>query len=575
MPGEHAIQVGDRGWGLEEVAVRRSALVRPRVIGAALVLSLVGSIGAAAPQVAVAADDDHVLERADVTYRLARTKARVEVTAKVSYTNQIPNKGRTRYYIEVGGPIVVPTYARDFSVSGRGVRAHLETTQNGYRVYSFSFPRIFKGDHVSFTARWVLPSRGGESSNPTRVTRAYSHLCWTGQPVDVGTVGLVLPRGLSVQTLGEPVRSTTAKEVRRSEARTHQDIAAFGACSDVYDHARLERSAFTSPSGTTVALNAWPGDEAWLALAQLNVGLAVGRLEGMMGSKLPADRDVRVYEAARNAMSGYAGDYNPGTSIIRINEGVPDITLVAHELAHAWFNPETVDRPWMWEGLAEWSAVAANGYRCSVPVARPGDPPRLSRWHVLGYDPTDDDKALVGYQYAAACTLMQSVADRIGRDRMRDVIRALLDGEAAYDGVAMTASSARRDGPATWRDWLDAVDERGMLPAGVTDAAYAQGLLVQAGITTDERLVGRTEARQALAELRAITPGGITPQVVRKLMGAWDFERARVAIDVATEVARLIAASPPLGDKDGMWARFEGASRTNALRGMKTELSGT
>jgi len=571
-------------FDLANLTVRRPILGRawrPALVGVALIVSLC----AWSTPPTQGAGDPQVLERADVTYELARTRARVEVTAKVTYTNQVPNRGRTRIYMTTHGPLWVPTYARNFSVSGGRVRAHLETTANGYRVYSFTFPRIFRGQRVAFTARWVLPSKGADSSNPTRVTRAYSHFCWRGQPVDVGSVSVVLPRGLSVQTAYGKVRDRTTAKQRRIEARG-KDLAAFYACSDVYDHAQLRASEFTSPMGRRVILNAWPGDEVWLRQAELNVGFAMSRIEELVGVAAPGDDPVRVYQAAKNALSGYSGDFNPGSSIIRIEEGTANGILIAHELAHAWFNSRTFDRPWMSEGLADWVAFTVAGYRCPEPLPPPGDLPRLSRWQYLGFKPTDDEKALVAYQYRAACTVVQQMADVVGRDRMQDVLRVLLAGEPTYDrqapeavpgspatGAIVTPSARHRTDSAGWRDWLDAVEEYGLVPAGVSDHSFGQGLLVDAGVIRESAVEGRAGARAALAVLRALTPNGLTPAIVRRRMGSWDFDAALVVIPLAIEVATLISIAPPSVDPTAAWGRFESATDARALRAQREDLS--
>ena len=92
----------------------------PRLIGvlAALVITLSG-IGSSVAR----ADGDKVAERATITYRLDRKRARVVVTAGFRWTNQIPSTAFRRYYLEQWGPIAVPSGAKAFKVQGRGVRA--------------------------------------------------------------------------------------------------------------------------------------------------------------------------------------------------------------------------------------------------------------------------------------------------------------------------------------------------------------------------------------------------------------------------------------------------------------------
>ena len=163
------------------------------------------------------ADGDPVSERATITYRLDREHARVLVTARYRWTNQIPNTATARYYLEQWGPIGVPTYAKDVKVKGRGVRAQRVPTGGSFDNVIVSFPRIYRGESVSFTATWTLPSRGAASSADTRVTDAYSYFCWTGQPVDGGSVTVIIPRALEAVTRGSAVRTS-----RQGELATHQ-----------------------------------------------------------------------------------------------------------------------------------------------------------------------------------------------------------------------------------------------------------------------------------------------------------------------------------------------------------------
>jgi hypothetical protein len=173
-----------------------------------------------------------------------------------------------------------------------------------------------------------------------------------------------------------------------------------------------------------------------------------------------------------------------------------------------------------------------------------------------------------------------------GQERMRDVLRVLLAGEPAYDrrapeaipglpatGAIVTPSAQHRTDPAGWRDWLDAVEEYGLVPAGVSDHTFAQGLLVDAGVIRESAFAGRLEARAALAILRALTPSGLTPAIVRTTLGSWDFDAALAVIPVAIEVTTLISTAPPSVDKVEAWRRFEAAAHTGALRALRADLT--
>ena len=77
-------------------------------------------------------------------------------------------------------------------------------------------------------------------------------------------------------------------------------------------------------------------------------------------------------------------------------------------------------------------------------------------------------------QEAAACGIVSAVAERMSEEQWREVVGSLLAGETKYVGSdePAAASSTRVD----YREWLDAVDERGLVPAGQADPAFAANL---------------------------------------------------------------------------------------------------
>ena len=160
-------------------------MLNQRIVPAALIALLLTAMLMFAPAVA-AADNDHITEQATLTYKLDRRHEQVAVSASFTITNRIPSTATVRYYIVDWGPIAVPTYGQDFRVTGKGVSVSLQTRDDSFRYYAVHFPRILLGQSRSFKASWTLPSRGANSSNPTRVSDAYSHFCWYGQPVDFG-----------------------------------------------------------------------------------------------------------------------------------------------------------------------------------------------------------------------------------------------------------------------------------------------------------------------------------------------------------------------------------------------------
>ncbi len=333
---------------------------RPRVALTLLMALVIGAPTLGSASIALA-DADPVTERAEITYRLDRAHEEVQVTARIRYTNQIPSTATARYYLEQWGPIAIPTYARTFRVRGSGARAQRVPTGGPFDNVIVSFRRIYRGSTAAFTASWVLPSKDAGSSADIRVSDAYSHFCWTGQPMDSVSVRAIIPRALEVVTRGSPTRTSRHGSSRVLTARRQGDPATFYACTDVYDPRLLVRTDVQGGGAQSVRVEGWPGDQAWQDAATAGLTQALSGVELVVGLTLPDGKPIRVREVASNALMGYGGEFDPGSGIIRVGEAGVSPQLLAHELAHAWFNDRTVTPNWLWEGLAEWAARRAVG----------------------------------------------------------------------------------------------------------------------------------------------------------------------------------------------------------------------
>ena len=583
-------------------------MLNQRIVATALVALLVTAMMTVTPAV-VSADSDHITEQANVTYSLDRRHERVDVSSSFTITNRIPNTATARFYILGWGPIAVPSYAQDFRVSGRGVKASLRSKDDSLRLYDVHFPRALLGQSRSFKATWTLPSRGANSTNPTRVTDAYAHFCWYGQPVDSGKVTAVLPRDVEAETSGSDVRTTSGSRSTTVSARQKTNLATFGACTDVYDGDLLLHKDFTSPAGHLVTVEGWPDDPTWLSDTSSSVEFALANLESIIGAPIPGSRDILIREAAGNSLGGYGGYFDSNSSVIRVNEVADSPLLLTHEIAHAWFDADHFSAPWLAEGLAEWAARVAIQEPCSEPSYPGKGTPTLGKWRYLGYKPSKSRSALVDYQYQASCAVMTQVADAIGPDRMRDVIGVLLDGRSPYDRLpevpstpstpapiatpdivvgqspaviqtggsiwSPTPSNRIRTKPVDWRQWLDAVDEIGVTPAGWVGSSLAEALLTAHGIATSRQLRDREATRAAFHALQAVTPGGITPAIVRRLMDDWKYADAQTDIALATAIAATLLVSPLAGSDatSEAWTAYENAKSAADLRGVAALVS--
>ena len=409
------------------------------------------------------------------------------------------------------------------------------------------------------------------------------------------------------------MRTSSGSRATTVSARQRTDLVTFGACTDVYDPDLLLHKDFTSPGGHLVTVEGWPDDPAWLTDTASSVEFALSSLEGIVGAPIPGGRDILIREAAGNSLGGYGGYFDSDSSVIRVSEVADSPLLLAHEIAHSWFDFDHFGAPWMAEGLAEWAARAAVKVPCFEPAYPATGSPKLGKWRYLGYKPSTARSALIDYQYQASCAVMTQVAEAIGPDRMRDVIKVLLEGRSPYDrlpsvepvgptptpgagsspgsdqpagstpGAALavssswssTPSSRIRTKPVDWRQWLDAVDEVGSVPAGLTGPSLGETLLTTHGIAAAKQLRDREAARTAFHALQAVAPGGVTPAVIRRLMDDWKFEDAQKDIAIAGAIAASLLVSPVAGSDitSPAWIAYENAKSTADLERVPALLS--
>ena len=139
-------------------------------------------------------------------------------------------------------------------------------------------------------------------------------------------------------------------------------------------------------------------------------------------------------------------------------------------------------------------------------------------------------------QYAAACWVVTAVATAAGDEGMTAAVSALLERRDPY---AADPKADRATRVATWRDWLDAVDELALAPAGA-DETLASDLLVEYGVAGDQALFDeRAAVRQAYHELTAAADGWVVPAAVRAPLAAWHFREARAAVEAASRTWEL------------------------------------
>lgn len=491
------------------------------------------------------------------TYRLSPGKDRIDVTVDVKVTNRLPNRitvgpcagdpGRTcrtttQFYVEQFGYFLIQKGARDVTFSGPGVKAHVDHKGDRLTNYIVRFAPIYQGQSRTFRATYYLPAAGPRSPNTTRITDAYAHFCWHGQPTDRGSVTAVLPKSFDPVTQYSAVSKQRTRKSVSLRAQRKTDLGRFYACTDSFKPDKLIRTETVSPSGQIVTVEGWPEDPKWTEGITKGVERTLPRLEKITGTPVPGD-EIVVRQVAAQALGGYAGDFDGKSDQIRVGEKYDDSILVAHELAHAWFNRATAKDTWIMEGHAEWMAHQANRRACSRPGTYPGKgKPKLRSWQYLGANPSKREENVVDYQYAAACDIVQQLEWKVGEDSMTVISRALLERTPKYGGTAR-----KKPPKPDWREWLDAVDEVGLVPAGRDDLVLAEELLLKYGAVRSKDLKGRLSARTAYHEALAGPLAGGMPVAVRDLMDDWKFDKAMRALDVSERIMEAASEAEAAG----------------------------
>jgi hypothetical protein len=480
----------------------------------------------------------------------------------------------TRYYIS-NTYLWLERGANGFKVTADhgSAKVSLDKRGDSFDGYKVSFAKIFNGQTRRLHITYRIPSGAPRSASTLRVGKAFLSFCATANGVDSGRTRVVVPSTFNLEVDAHNGSFTTST----SGGTTTYDTGAlsnpldFWACLTGDDKAAYTSSTFTSPSGRQIVLHAWPEDPAWNASVQQQISTSLGALETLVGRGFPGTGPITVKEVTAGGLGDYVGTFDPQAGVAQVSEDYSQPGVVAHELSHSWFNGSLFDARWLSEGSAGWAESTITGIPCADPGAAPGTGrANLAAWTFAGPKATADEVAAVGYEYRAACYVISTIADRIGSARMREVLAALLDHKTAYRSGA--TALAGHSGAEDWRDWLDAVDELGLVPAGSSDLNYAQNLLEQFGAAPDTTsLQARSKARASYHELVGSVGDWVIPVAILRPMGAWQFAEATKAMasgsDAHAAAAKTDGMLPDVDALDGpVKDLFESATTLDELQ---------
>lgn len=537
----------------------------------AVLFTLVASTVLALP---VAAEVENLRESSSVTYKVDPAKGEVDVEIVI----QLKNNNNRAVNLGTWGPIVVedrtrpaqPNLSAGFSVD----RAGSFDLPGPWRAMSVKIPKIDAGERVNLVVNYTIRAGAAQSEEiPARVDTGYVYVCVPGQDTDLGSIALEIKNNSRFRTTQSGTVLEPSNQGLRSE--TVRNPTELFTCVEGTRDGRLETDGFIGPAERPISLQAWPSEPGWLFPAESNSEVALDDIHLFLGHDIPGDGPVVIRQAPLREIGGYASAHDtPGIVQLDENGGVID---PEHELAHAWFGKDNFIELWLREGLATWTASAMAGDVCA-PVESNVTGLDLADWQVVR--PNANPSTIlqsIADQEAAACGIVSAVASRMSDEQWRVVIGSMLNAETKYIGSAGPGRAATTS--VNYREWLDAVDERGLVPAARTDATYAanlddldfaQNLLDDFDIPVDSvELVRRSQARAAYHQfLEDAAPLG-APLAVREAMDNWEFERAMSALEKASEVLDALFQAddklPTAGLITYVQPVFEGARNEKAL----------
>ncbi len=564
MKGHRQLQRPERGMARSGKPVHDVPRMRRTFAFLVIALAAATGLGAVAPARALAADGYG--QNAASVYRLDPANGRLQVTVTLKVTNRTPDRQEpyscieytdgwlplpypstcyttTRYAITTTTALVENEAA---SVKAVSDKQPLEVAEGApgvaYRAVTITFPELFVGETRTVTLTYTI--KGGEprSETTTRTMRAFASFCAIANGVDTGTVTVRLPKGFKVTTTGETLKAKVVGTERVLSSGKITRTSDWFACFTGTNAGAYKTDKVAAHGGQTIAVRSWPEDPSWAKGVRADIAASLPALERLTGTGLAGEAALSVQEAPTGTQ--YAGFYDTASRTVTVGEDYGQPALVEHELAHVWFNKTGFRETWLSEGLAEWAgrAVSDEATACARPDVAAGAV-TLARWQTLAPQATQAEHDAVKAQYDAACYVVTAVAAAAGDEGMTTAVSALLGRRDPY---AAGGDARRANAAATWRDWLDAVDELALAPAGAGDT-LASNLLAEYGVATDTALLAeRAATRRTYRDLVATADGWVVPAAVRTPMATWDFRDAGAAIEAAAPTWTLTGETDAL-----------------------------
>ncbi|CAN5811456.1 hypothetical protein BH23CHL8_BH23CHL8_14110 [soil metagenome] len=515
------------------------------------------------PAMAASPDLD---EFASSTYRVDPANRRIDVQIVL----RLRNTSAEPLVRTTWGPIYLEDAVSEVDLRITGARrdGSFSDRPGPWKAMDILLPRLNPGQERSVSINYQLDAGALTSALPVRLGGSFVYFCMTGQEV-AGVIEVRLPRRYAITDSGSPLEEVGGRVVT-GDSTEPGDLFT---CVEGIVEQDLSTSEFVGPGDRRIILQAPPEDERWLSPAREFAPPSLDRLAAFLDQDIPGTQPVIIRQSPPASLGGYASDHStPGVVQLDDFAGVGGID---HQMAHAWFGIDAFPERWMREGLAEWAAVGVAGSPC--PAVTDADPSLdLSTWQVVRPTAPANIDAIIEQQEAAACGIMSLLASRMGGDdAFKAVAAAMLAGDAKYAGPGPSGVTPVE--VIDWMEFLDAVDEVGLVPAvGTTELDFAQDLLARYGIPHDPSLLEqRSQARQRYHAFLNNPAGLAAPAVVRRAMDEWRFSAANEAMDRADAVLADLASADTLFPEAGLVPfikpDFENAGSLLALDEVRAE----
>lgn len=557
----------------------RTTLVAAFVAATATILA-VFAVNPAAADIGLAIDSSTV-------FRVDPVASVVRVEATYSVTNVTPNLTRggrlTRYYYD-GLTIPVPRAAAGIRVIDQRSGSPLQTSVRQDAGFSsadaldISFEgRLFHGETARFTVTYRLESGPPrDTTSSVRVNPAFAVFdAWGLGDANAVDVRVEVPVDFDVSISGSSYTSRVEGQLRIYEATAIARPEEFALFVVARNDAALASRQVDVGDDTTIDVRYWPGDDEWADFVVAELDVSFLALDELVGLPFPVD-DLEILQSVDPGLSGYAGWYLPDQQRIEVSEELDAETLL-HEVSHAWFNGELFGERWISEGLAQEFASRALA-QSGRALTWPNQPPSggrhriaLNRWSTpVVID--DDTRGTDRYGYNASWFVIRELSEEVGIDGLAAAIQWASADLHAYPGEG---TPDRVDRPVDdWRRLLDLLEE-------TVGSKRASQLFTEYVTGADQTAVmeERSRARADYGRLRNRSEGWAAPPVVRRALGAWDFDSAHSTMGTANDLLdrrdRLLATAGPLGLRTIPLPeeRYEQAATHEALETVASQLA--